>query len=169
MSTLPSDPSSLEVAAFMPQPKTTTIRPPPVPSTIPVVDASVVLLLSFIHQVQGLSLRIQLFCRVLHGVGVQVDPSATTTLKGMYYQLVEVLKPQCFQPRVNLMCSTCTALTTATGGAPPPRDWRDNIPISIYHLGWKQHLFWSQTPPIHPNIIHNVVTLVVKTPDDIYK
>ena len=29
--------------------------------------------------------------------------------------------------------------------------------------GWDQHLFWSQTPPpICPNILHNVVTLVVK-------
>ena len=35
------------------------------------------------------------------GVGVQVDPSETRTLKVMYFQLVETKR---FQPRVNLMC-----------------------------------------------------------------
>ena len=47
-------------------------------------------------------------------VGVQVDPSETITLmKGMCFQLVDnqVLS---FQPRVNLMCSTCTALPRPT-------------------------------------------------------
>ena len=38
------------------------------------------------------------------GVGVQVDPSETRTLKGMDFQLVETER---FQPRVNQM-STCT-------------------------------------------------------------
>ena len=40
--------------------------------------------------------------------------------------------------------------------------WGDNGPISIYHLGWKQHLFWSQTLPIYPNSLHNIVALVLK-------
>ena len=26
-----------------------------------------------------------------------------------------------------------------------------NTPISIYHLGWKQHIFRSQTPPTYPD------------------
>ena len=38
-------------------------------------------------------------------------------------------------------------------------DWQPNRPISIYHLGWKQHLFWSQTPPIYPNILQYVLLL----------
>ena len=38
----------------------------------------------------------------------------------------------------------------------------NNIPVSIYYLGWKQHLIWSQTPPICPNILHNVVTFVAR-------
>ena len=29
-------------------------------------------------------------------------------------------------------------------------------------LGWKQHLFWSQTPPMYPNRLHNVNTMVAK-------
>ena len=39
-----------------------------------------------------------------------------------------------------------------------------NRSISIYIIlgGWKRHLFWSQSPPIYPNILHSVVTLVVK-------
>ena len=32
----------------------------------------------------------------------------------------------------------------------------------MYQLGWEKHLFWSQTPPIYPNILHNIVTLVAK-------
>ena len=35
-------------------------------------------------------------------------------------------------------------------------------------LGWKKQTFilWSQTPPIYPNSLHNIVTLVAKTPDN---
>ena len=55
----------------------------------------------------------------LHDVGVpQVDISETINLKGMYFQLVET---ECFQqPRVNLMCSTCTTLATMVSNGKIP-------------------------------------------------
>ena len=47
----------------------------------------------------------------------------------------------------------------------PPSGILTNFDIYIYisSWGWKQHLFGSQTPPIYPNILHNVVTSVVTT------
>ena len=42
------------------------------------------------------------------------------------------------------------------------------VPLPVDHFrcisnfGWKRHLFWSQTPPIYPNSLNNIVTLVAK-------
>ena len=51
------------------------------------------------------------------GVGVLFLAVETRNLKGMYFQLVETLKPSAFQPRVNLMCSTCTASPRTSASA----------------------------------------------------
>ena len=47
----------------------------------------------------------------------------------MYFQLVETLTTKCFQPRVNLMCSTCTALPRLL--VPHPLLLLLNLPLHI--------------------------------------